>query len=297
MAWGIASRPPQARQPLVRGRPTKRAGAASSMAIIVALTASHCRTVDIRFGRAQADAEAPNTVCRDSDCRDAATSSVPLADASGGLVASDAATTSSGCPAFPLGCTAPTAKCTLVALEQGAGYRSQCVRDDGDVAIGESCSLQAPAQDDCDISGFCSDLGIVASEQPERVCRSLCNSNGGCAADERCLNLAGGHFGLCMSACDWFAGDCPGGTRCVPGRDASGAYFGYCEGFGNQDEGQACSQHTDCSSAFVCELNSHTCRAGCDQAHVCPDGQSCKALEIGDLNSPRLCSPADSSGK
>ncbi len=198
------------------------------------------------------------------------------------------------CTAFDEPCSSGFDKCTLVDLENGA-LAPACVVHVGSRREGECCERIGHGQDNCDIGGWCSPVGIGTVERGPMSCRRLCGANDHCDAGERCLAPGRGQYGICVPVCEIFADGCLVDTaRCTAGRDPDGRYFGYCASFGDGQEGESCASDADCDSPLLCEVRqdgeSGSCRWICDGSHPCPNDRRCVPLGLGDPNSPRYCS-------
>lgn len=196
------------------------------------------------------------------------------------------------CPAFPSPCAAEgREKCTLVSNDPG--YRSSCVPDQGELAIGESCQRNIRGDDNCASGGFCTPLGRGFDQDNRLICRRLCSDSEHCAVGQRCLQLlADVPLGVCVDTCTTFADECMGeGLRCAAASEANGDHFGYCEIFGSTDEGEECFVTSQCGDGMSCELASRSCRYSCDQDHPCPDELRCIPLALGAEDSQKLCVP------
>lgn len=197
------------------------------------------------------------------------------------------------CPAFPSACSDPDRpKCTVVS--EDPGFRSSCVPQRGDVAIGESCERRVRGDDDCAPGGYCSPLGQSFERDNRLVCQQLCKSSDECADGEACLQLLSEEMmGVCVPRCALFEDEACGAEelRCAAAAQAGGGYFGYCEIFGSLGEGEACTLSSQCGRGLSCELASQKCRYSCDEAHACPGDLRCVPLQIGVPGALRLCVP------
>jgi hypothetical protein len=187
------------------------------------------------------------------------------------------------CENFPNVCDdEERSKCTLVS--EDPGYRSSCVPDRGTLDIGASCERRVRGDDDCAIGGFCSPVGQGFARVNRLVCQRLCSSSSQCQDGEACLKLLSDEtVGVCVPTCTVFADEqcARDELRCATAPEAGGAYFGYCEIFGNLVEDEACTLSSQCGRGLSCELESRRCRYSCDQAHPCPDERRCVPLEVG----------------
>ena len=173
-----------------------------------------------------------------------------------------------------------------VPLSGMVAIDGSCMRDKA--VAGDTTDWSTIGMDNCAAGGFCSGLGTVNQDTPNRHCRKFCNADGDCPTkSELCtaFDLTYG-TGICVPSCAIFGSDCATGYNCSESlfdNDPNVATLVMsCRTPGTVAIDQPCPNgDDDCTADHICIDHAFlggdgTCTAMCDTKHACPAGKTCQ---------------------
>jgi hypothetical protein len=197
-------------------------------------------------------------------------------------VAADTLENPSPCDVIPQNCGGTAPRCSVVG---DPPYSAECVAKVGSKPVGEPCTPDLTAGDDCVKGAFCTVDGY-AKDAPH--CAKLCKVDGDCGSGESCVIILAPdappqptEMGVCRKTCAPYS-DCGAGQSCAfVIQSVQLATVLLCKPDGAGAIGTKCLFDDECQANLGCAVQKDTkvnqCAPTCDATHPCPTGKVCAA--------------------